>query len=251
MVGGGRLAASITITAPLRRRARASERQGHLGGGRRYELAAYLRHLPADHASVYLATDEPTLLAAARAAHPGRAFHGAVKAAAAAAGVNSTRYSDASLRGLLGDVAALARADFLVGTFSSHVSRLAHELDQTLRADAAFAARSLDAAWYYGGQQPEARCLVAAHAGLPAGRALVVDDAAVVAAAAPGFLRDVVAGTDVPLEQTRPCTPSYLPLFAPVPEPGPYEEGDSDDEEDDEEEEDGIEDTFDLDGEWT
>lgn len=221
------------------------------GEAAEYELAAYLRHVPAGHASVYLATDEPTLLAAARAAHPGRVFHGAaeVAAAAAAAGVNSTRYSDASLRGLLGDVAALARADFLVGTFSSHVSRLAHELAQTLRADAAFAVRSLDAAWYYGGQQPEARCLVAAHAGLPAGRALVVDDAAVVAAAAPGFLRDVVAGTDVPLAQTRPCALGYLPLFAPVPEPGPYGEGDSDDEEEDEE--DGIEDAYDLDGEWT
>lgn len=119
---------------------------------------------------------------------------------------------------------------------SSHIGRLAHELAQTLRADAAFAARSLDAPWYYGGQQPAVRCLMAAHRGLPAGHSIVVDDRSFTAAAL-GSVRDVEAGVDVPFELTRPCAPGYVPLFTPPPEAEVEEAEQGINDEDSEEEE--------------
>lgn len=65
------------------------------------------------HHHVYLATDEPAVVAAAQEKYAGNhTFHANVEGAEAAK--TDTRYSDASLRGLIQDVFALARADFLV-----------------------------------------------------------------------------------------------------------------------------------------
>jgi hypothetical protein len=104
---------------------------------------------------VYLATDDAAVLAQARAAHPGVDF--VADEAAASSAALAARNSRASLAGIVDDVERLAGGAWLVGTFSSQVSRLAYELAQ-VRAfpaspgiDPAFRATSVDSGWYYGG----------------------------------------------------------------------------------------------------
>ncbi len=76
-----------------------------------HELSEYMKEVRHHH--VYLATDEPAVVAVAREAYSNHTFHSNV-AGAQAAKTQQTRYTDASLRGLLQDLFALARADFLV-----------------------------------------------------------------------------------------------------------------------------------------
>nr|CAG4642401.1 EOG090X03KK [Evadne anonyx] len=99
---------------------------------------------------VYLASDDPSVLPEAKKKYPDYEFLGDVSVAKGAA--VATRYTDASLRGILMDIDMLAHSDYLVCTFSSQVCRLAYEIMQTLHPDASSKFKSLDDIYYYGGQ---------------------------------------------------------------------------------------------------
>lgn len=64
----------------------------------------------------------------------------------------STRYTDASLNGIIIDIHLLSLSDYLVCTFSSQVCRVAYEIMQTFYPDASDRFKSLDDVYYYGGQ---------------------------------------------------------------------------------------------------
>ena len=104
---------------------------------------------------IYLATDDAAVLAQARSAHPGFDFVGDDSAAASAS--LEARHSRASLAGIADDVERLAGGAWLVGTFSSQISRLAAELAAVRGwpgapgVDPSFRASSVDSGWYYGG----------------------------------------------------------------------------------------------------
>jgi hypothetical protein len=74
-----------------------------------HAIDEYMRH--ARHRHVYLATDEPAVVEAAQRLYPNHTFHHNVAGATEA---KNARYTDASLRGLIQDVFALAHADFMV-----------------------------------------------------------------------------------------------------------------------------------------
>ena len=93
--------------------------------------------------------------------YPGYEFLGDVAIAKGAA--VATRYTDASLQGILIDIHMLAHSDFLVCTFSSQVCRMAYELMQTLHPDASTRFKSLDDIYYYGGQGAHQQVAIYAH----------------------------------------------------------------------------------------
>ncbi|WIA43735.1 hypothetical protein OEZ86_010161 [Tetradesmus obliquus] len=74
----------------------------------------------------------------------------------------SVRYSSEGFVGVYDDVVYLSQCDYLVGTFSSQVSRLAYEIslvNSTLGgADRTFAYHSVDSMWYFGGMTGFTRC---------------------------------------------------------------------------------------------
>ncbi|KRY84640.1 Alpha-(1,6)-fucosyltransferase [Trichinella pseudospiralis] len=109
--------------------------------------------LPADgKRAVYVATDEPTVFDDLKKEYPNYLFIGSYDVAKSA--TTQKRYTDASLHGIITDVHFLSLCDFLVCTFSSQVCRLAYELLQTRGNDMAYAFRSLDDVYYFGGQHP-------------------------------------------------------------------------------------------------
>lgn len=82
-----------------------------------------------------------------------------------AAGMMNTRWSQQGLAGIVNDLLLLSSTNFLVGTFSSHVSRLAYELAQVRGGEAGTPALdpslnyySLDSMWYFGGMRPYELC---------------------------------------------------------------------------------------------
>ncbi|KAL0266815.1 UNVERIFIED_CONTAM: hypothetical protein PYX00_009258 [Menopon gallinae] len=99
---------------------------------------------------IFLATDDPKVIAEAREKYPDYEVLGDPEIAKTAA--MSTRYSDNSLYGILLDVYLLSLSDHLVCTFSSQVCRAAYELMQTYVPDATSHFTSLDDSYYYGGQ---------------------------------------------------------------------------------------------------
>ncbi|XP_064621833.1 alpha-(1,6)-fucosyltransferase-like isoform X2 [Lineus longissimus] len=112
---------------------------------RKYELTK-----PVDKRRVYLASDDPSVLPDAKQKYPNYEFIGDIEISKTAG--LSSRYSDASLHGIIVDIYLLSLSDFLVCTFSSQVCRLAYELMQTYHPDAHDWFRSLDDIFYYGGQ---------------------------------------------------------------------------------------------------
>ncbi|KRX16934.1 Alpha-(1,6)-fucosyltransferase [Trichinella nelsoni] len=109
--------------------------------------------LPADgKRAVYVATDDPTVFDDLKREYPNYLFIGSNEVAKSA--TVQKRYTDASLNGIIADVHFLSLCDFLVCTFSSQVCRLAYELMQTRGDDMAYAFRSLDDVYYFGGQNP-------------------------------------------------------------------------------------------------
>jgi len=110
---------------------------------------------------VYLASDDPSVLPEAKKKYPDYEFLGDVSVAKGAA--VSTRYTDASLRGILMDIDMLANSDYLVCTFSSQVCRVAYEIMQTLHPDASSKFKSLDDIYYYGGQGAHQQVAVYPH----------------------------------------------------------------------------------------
>lgn len=114
-----------------------------------------------DKRRVYLATDDPSLLNEAREKYPDYQFI-SDNEFSKAAGLG-TRYSDASLRGIILDVHFLSKSDYLVCTFSSQVCRLAYEIMQTYMVDGANRFHSLDDIYYYGGQNAHNQIAVSVH----------------------------------------------------------------------------------------
>jgi len=111
--------------------------------------------------NVFLATDEPLLLEEAKAKFPDYNFV-SDNNISKSAGLSS-RYSEASLHGIILDIHFLAHSDFLVCTFSSQVCRVAYELMQTLHPDASEMFSSLDDIFYFGGQNAHNVQAVYAH----------------------------------------------------------------------------------------
>ncbi|KAG0718343.1 Alpha-(1,6)-fucosyltransferase [Chionoecetes opilio] len=99
---------------------------------------------------VYLASDDPTVITEAQKNFPDFIFIGDSNIARSAA--VATRYTDASLKGIIADVHFLSLTDYLVCTFSSQVCRIAYEIMQSFHPDASGYFRSLDDIYYYGGQ---------------------------------------------------------------------------------------------------
>ncbi|XP_078485864.1 alpha-(1,6)-fucosyltransferase-like [Ciona intestinalis] len=100
--------------------------------------------------SVYVATDDDTLLDEAKKMYPDYNFIND-KSITAAASVKD-RYSVDGLFGILTDVYILSHCDYVVCTFSSNVCRLVYELMQTLHIDATTRLHSLDKSYYFIGQ---------------------------------------------------------------------------------------------------
>lgn len=111
---------------------------------------------------VYVATDDPKVLAECRKKFPDYEFLGDQKATKSAA--VSSRYSSNSLKGIISDIHMLSRTDYLVCTFSSQVCRVAYEMMQYLVPDAADNFKSLDDIWYFGGQDEHQQVAVMPHA---------------------------------------------------------------------------------------
>ncbi|CAG5125708.1 unnamed protein product [Candidula unifasciata] len=99
---------------------------------------------------VYIATDEPTVLSEAIKKYPNYTFINDFNGTRTAS--MASRNSKESLHGIITDVYYLARCDYLVCTFSSNVCRLAYELMQTVHGDASTNVRSLDAMYFFHGQ---------------------------------------------------------------------------------------------------
>lgn len=110
---------------------------------------------------VYVATDDPKVLAECRRNYPQYEFLGDQKASKSAA--VSTRYSSNSLKGIITDIHMLSRTDYLVCTFSSQVCRVAYEIMQTFKVDASDHFKSLDDIWYFGGQDEHQQVAVMDH----------------------------------------------------------------------------------------
>lgn len=105
---------------------------------------------PVEMRQVYLATDEPRVIAEARKKYPRYRFL-CDETIAQTAGL-SQRYSDAALRGIIIDIYFLSQTDYLVCTFSSQVCRVAYEMMNAIHPDASTWFRSLDDIYYFGGQ---------------------------------------------------------------------------------------------------
>ena len=120
------------------------------GGGPGEEAGARARKNADPRPTVFVATDDPAVLSEIRAAPYARNYRVVGNAASAAAASRATRWGPDSLRGVASDLYFLSRADFLMGTFSSQVSRLAYELRQVVgpvapSADASLRFHSVDA----------------------------------------------------------------------------------------------------------
>lgn len=110
---------------------------------------------------VFIASDDPKVITAARSRYPTYEIIGDPKIAETAS--VSRRYSDVSLHGIIIDIHLLSSSDFLVCTFSSQVCRVAYELMQTYYADAYNRFTSLDDIYYYGGQNPHPQVAILDH----------------------------------------------------------------------------------------
>ncbi|CAH8524641.1 unnamed protein product [Schistosoma margrebowiei] len=103
---------------------------------------------------VYIATDDPSVFDEAKSKYPSYIFYGNRERANSAS--LFTRKNEDSIMGVVTDVFALSKTNYLVCTFSSQVCRLAYELMQSNHlelGDASQQFRSLDDIYYFGGQQ--------------------------------------------------------------------------------------------------
>lgn len=162
------------------------------------------------HPTIYLATDDDTVLEEAKRGHPHIRFV-SHPVGASTARAFATRATPTAAVGIVDDLHFLAHAVFLVGSFSSQVSRLAYELAQVVgpaargpSADATLTAHSVDAAWYAGGGPRLRFCATATFASsgvrVDEGDALLCDAAAGPSTAADDGsvpCRAIVSGADV------------------------------------------------------
>lgn len=66
-------------------------------------------------------------------------------------GAPESRYSLESVENLIQDIYILAKCDYFVGTFSSHISRIVFELMNSFRIDAYSRAKTLDSIYFFAG----------------------------------------------------------------------------------------------------
>ncbi|XP_052272764.1 alpha-(1,6)-fucosyltransferase-like isoform X3 [Dreissena polymorpha] len=102
----------------------------------------YEKKHPGVQRKVYIATDDPGVLHEAKKNYPNYTFVSDNEVSKSAD--RGSRYTDASLRGIILDVYLLSRCNYLVCTFSSNVCRAAYELMQSLQGDASECCKSLD-----------------------------------------------------------------------------------------------------------
>lgn len=114
-----------------------------------------------DKRRIYLATDDPKVIADAKSKYSHYEILGDPKISKTAA--VASRYSDTSLQGIILDIHMLSMTDYLVCTFSSQVCRIAYEIMQNYFPDASAKFRSLDDVYYYGGQTANNRIAVLPH----------------------------------------------------------------------------------------
>jgi len=110
---------------------------------------------------VYVATDDPKVLAECRKKFPEYEFLGDQAVAKSAA--VSSRYNLNSLRGIISDIYMLSQSEYIVCTFSSQVCRIAYEIQQQRYVDGSWRFKSLDDIWYYGGQDEHQQEAIMAH----------------------------------------------------------------------------------------
>lgn len=116
---------------------------------------------------VYVASDDSSVLEEAKKKFPDYVFIGDPSISRTAS--VATRYSDASLRGIIMDIHFLAMTDYLVCTFSSQVCRMAYEIMQSVNPDASNQFCSLDDIYYFGGQNAHNHEALYAHQPINAG----------------------------------------------------------------------------------
>uniref|UniRef100_A0A914CQI2 Alpha-(1,6)-fucosyltransferase n=1 Tax=Acrobeloides nanus TaxID=290746 RepID=A0A914CQI2_9BILA len=115
-----------------------------------FRIQEYRNNGTAIKRRVFIATDDPNAVKEAKEGYPNYEVF-ADTGIAQTAQVNS-RYTDASLYGVITDIQMLSKCDYLVCTFSSQVCRVGFELMQVLKGDAGDLFHSLDDIYYYGGQ---------------------------------------------------------------------------------------------------
>jgi len=116
---------------------------------------------PLSKRRVFIASDDPKVINEAKLKYTSYEVIGDPNIAKIAA--VSTRYTDASLNGIIIDIHLLSLSDYLVCTFSSQVCRVAYEIMQTMHVDATDRFKSLDDIYYYGGQNAHNRVAVLPH----------------------------------------------------------------------------------------
>ncbi|EDO43595.1 predicted protein [Nematostella vectensis] len=103
-----------------------------------------------DSKRVYVASDDPSVFPELQRKYPDYTFI-SDQDISKSAGIAS-RYSDASLHGVIFDIQMLSECDYLVCTFSSQVCRVGYEIMQSKHPDASRKFQSLDDIYYFGGQ---------------------------------------------------------------------------------------------------
>jgi glycoprotein 6-alpha-L-fucosyltransferase len=115
----------------------------------KHELDEYMEALQVLHDGTYpkhifVATDDPHLIDEARKKYPQVTFH-TLKGASEMAAKGFTNIKGRATTLTLCDIAWLANADYMVGTFSSQISRLAFELHISRQPDITYIFRELAA----------------------------------------------------------------------------------------------------------
>ena len=94
-----------------------------------FELVELVQDRTIQNKTVFIATDDPNVLAELRSMYPHYIFLGNRTASKLASGIKA-RLSRAGLFGIIEDIHILSMSNHLVCTLSSNVCRLAYELQQ-------------------------------------------------------------------------------------------------------------------------
>ena len=95
-----------------------------------FELVELVQDRTIQNKTVFIATDDPNVLAELRSMFPHYIFLGNRTASKLASKRDKARLSRAGLYGIIEDIHILSMSDHLVCTLSSNVCRLAYELQQ-------------------------------------------------------------------------------------------------------------------------
>uniref|UniRef100_A0A914XIW6 Alpha-(1,6)-fucosyltransferase n=1 Tax=Plectus sambesii TaxID=2011161 RepID=A0A914XIW6_9BILA len=110
---------------------------------------------------VFVATDEPAVITEIKERY--KEYDVIANSNSAILANLQDRYTESSLFGVVADIRLLSNCNYLVCTFSSQICRLAYELMQVRRGDAAASFHSLDDIYYFGGQQAREQEAILSH----------------------------------------------------------------------------------------